>query len=81
MRITDEMVGHACNAYYAHTSLGLGGFRESMRRAIEAALNSPPVVCKHCGKGEREHVLLRARNGLGSKDSFGCPDYVFEAAP
>ena len=80
MKITDEMVERAFNAYYAaNAASGArgGGVRDALRRALEAALNPPPVVCKNCGKGEREHVLIRTRSGLNFLDSYGCPDYVF----
>ena len=79
MKVTDEMVERAFNAYYTAYTAG-GAVRDAMRRALEAAIYPPPVVCKNCGSGEREHVLLHARNG-SFVDSYGCPGYVFEAAP
>ena len=79
MKITDEMVERAYQAYYKHVSEVGFGPREALRRALEAALNPPPVVCKNCGSGEREHVLMR--RGPSFVDSYGCPGYFFEAAP
>ena len=75
MKITDEMVERASRAYFGHGGEG----RYSIHAALEAALNPPPVVCKNCGSGEREHVLMR--RGPSFVDSYGCPGYFFEAAP
>ena len=78
MNITDEMVERAFNAFYAANAASGGAVRDALRRALEAALNPPPVVCKNCGSGEREHVLMR--RGPSFVDSYGCPGYVWEPA-
>ena len=76
MRITDEMVERAMFVLRDSPPFPK---RSLVANAIRAAMNPPPVVCKNCGSGEREHVLMR--RGPSFVDSYGCPGYVFEAAP
>ena len=78
MKITDEMVERAYHAYYTpvpQTHPGSAG-RDAIRHALEAAMNPPPVVCKHCGKPKDEHDWPHAL-------AFGprCPGTVWEPAP
>ena len=85
MKITDEMVERASIAYYAPGNYGTA---EALRRALEAALNPPPALCKNCGNLQKSHqtVWMVSVNGVpmplpeGRKD-YTCPGYVFEAAP
>ena len=71
MKITDEMVERAYNAYYAQPTSG-----GAMRRALEAAMNPPPVVCKNCGRGESRHIFVSV---LG-EEYRACYGYVWEPA-
>ena len=77
MKITNEMVERAYNAYYAQMPASGGAGRDAMRRALEAALNPPPVVCKNCGKPKDEHDWPTHALARGPR----CPGTVWEPAP
>ena len=74
MKITDEMVERVISVI---NTLGNYG-KPAMRRALEAALNPPPVLCKNCGKPKIEHTWACDALEAGG---LACPDYVWEPAP
>ena len=78
IKITDEMVERACWAYstYSPTRTSAYGISK-MRRALEAALNPPPLVCKNCGKGKSCHIFVTSTLGEEYRACFG---YAWEPA-
>ena len=75
IKITDGMAERAHSAY--HKSHTTGDSISKMRRAIEAALNPPFVVCKNCGEGKSDHFFVTSTLGDEYRACFG---YAWEPA-
>ena len=73
VKITDEMVERAYQAYYIHIAEAGFGSHDGIRHALEAALNPPPVVCKNCGKLKIAHSWPY----LAYEPGPLCPGYIW----